>query len=220
MTMSRSYCSTHKRLNTATYAETQRRSKFITLFNVDFNVNFNVDSNSNLDFDESNSNFFFAHFVFTSFLIRVISSRIHIISFENLHDKKSFSDKKLSSDKKLFDDKKLSRKIYKVKNKKKIIHVVNKFYDNFYDNFLTMLCFVNLIINKTFREIKTLQRVTNLFMFRLFFQKMMKNIMRDQTTKDLRIQRNVVNAFQKTIEEFLVKIFESKLILYIIWYII
>jgi hypothetical protein len=35
----------------------------------------------------------------------------------------------------------------------------------------------------------------------------MKNIMRNQTTKDLRIQRNAVNAFQKTIEEFLVKNF-------------
>jgi histone H3/H4 len=79
-----------------------------------------------------------------------------------------------------------------------------------------MLCFVNLIINKALREIKTLQRVTNLFLSRLFFQKVMKNIMRDQTTKDLRIQRNAVNVLQETIEEFLVKTFESKLIIIII----
>jgi hypothetical protein len=147
--------------------------------------------------------------------MRIISSRIHIISFENLQDKKSFSDKRLFSEKKLFDDKKLSRKIYKVKSKKKIIHVVNKFYDNLYDNFLTMLCFANLIINKALREIKTFQRVTNLLMSQLFFQRVMKNIMRDQTTKDLRIQRSAVNA-QKAIEEFLVRTFESKLIVYII----
>jgi hypothetical protein len=169
MTMSRSYRSTYEWSNTATYAETQRRLKFITLFNVDLNVNFNVDSNSNFDLDESNSNFFFTHFVFTSFLMRIILSRIHITFFDNLHDKKSFNDKKLFSDKKLFDDKTLSRKIYKVKSKKKIIHFVNKFYDNLYDNFLTMLCFINLIINKAFREIKTLQRVINLLMSRLFF---------------------------------------------------
>ncbi len=216
MTMSRSYRSTHERSDTATYAEIQRRLKLITLFNVDLNVNFNVDSNSNLDLDESNSNFFFAHFVFTSSLMRIISSRIHIISFENLQNKKSFNDRRLFSEKKLSDDKKLSRKIYKVKSKKKIIHVVNKFYDNLYDNSLTMLCFINLIINKTLREIKTLQRVTNLLMSQLFFQKVMKNIMRDQTTKDLRIQQNAVNALQKAIEEFLVKTFESKLIVYII----
>jgi hypothetical protein len=74
MKMSRFYRSTHERSNTATYVETQRRLKLITLFNVDLNVNFNVDSNSNLDLDESNSNFFFAHFVFTSFLMRIILS--------------------------------------------------------------------------------------------------------------------------------------------------
>jgi hypothetical protein len=102
--------------------------------------------------------------------MRITSFRIHFTSFENLHDKKSFSDKRLFSDKKLSDDKKLSRKMYKIKSKKKIIHVVNKFYDNLYDNFLTMLCFANLIIDKALREIKTLQRVTNLLMSRLFFR--------------------------------------------------
>jgi histone H3/H4 len=148
--------------------------------------------------------------------MRIISSRIHIISFENLQNKKLFSDKRLFSEKKLFVDKKLSRKIYKVKSKKQITHVVNKFYDNLYDNSLTMLCFANLIIDKAFREIKTLQRVTNLLMSRLSFQRMMKNIMRDQTTKDLRIQRSAVDAFQEAIKEFLVKTFENKLIVYII----
>jgi hypothetical protein len=115
MTKSSSYRSTHERLNTATYVETQCILKFTTLFNVDLNVNSNVDSNSNLDLNDSNSNLFFAHFVFTSFLMRIISSRIHSTSFNNLHDKK------------LFDDKKLSRKIYKVKSQKKITHAINKF---------------------------------------------------------------------------------------------
>jgi histone H3/H4 len=79
-----------------------------------------------------------------------------------------------------------------------------------------MLCFVNLIINKALREIKILQRVTNLLISRLFFQKVMKNIMRDQTTKDLRIQRSAVDALQEAIEEFLVRTFENKLIVHTI----
>ncbi len=115
MTKSSSYRSTHERSDIATYIETQRRLKLTTLFNVDLNVNSNVDSNSNLVFNDSNSNLFFAHFVFTSSFMRIISSRIHSTSFNNLHDKK------------LSDDKKLSRKIYKVKNKKKITHAINKF---------------------------------------------------------------------------------------------
>jgi hypothetical protein len=121
MTKSRSYRSTHERLDTATYVETQRRLKLITLFNVDLNVDSNVDSNSNLDLNDSNSNYFFVHFVFTLFFMRIISSRILSTFFNNLHDKKLLSDKKLS------DDKKLSRKIYKVKSKKKIIYAISKF---------------------------------------------------------------------------------------------
>jgi hypothetical protein len=39
--------------------------------------------------------------------MRITSSRIHIISFENLQDKKSFNDKRLFNEKKLFDDKKI-----------------------------------------------------------------------------------------------------------------
>jgi hypothetical protein len=167
--MTRSYRSTHERSNTATYAKTQRRLKLITLFNVDFNVNSNVDSNSNLDLNDSNSNLFFAHFVFTSFFMRIVSSRIHIIFFNNSYDKQLSIDKKLFNDKKLSDDKKLSRKIYKVKDKKKIFHAINKFYDNLYDNLSTMLYFANLITNKALREIKILQRVTNLLMSRLSF---------------------------------------------------
>jgi histone H3/H4 len=214
--MTISYRSTHERSDTATYAKTQRRLKLITLFNVDFNINSNVDSNSNLDLNDSNSNFFFAHFVFTSFLMRIVSSRIHIIFFNNSHDKQLSIDKKLSSDKKLSDDKKLSRKIYKVKNKKKIFHAINKFYDSFYDSLFTMLYFVNLITDKALREIKILQRVTNLLMSRLSFQRVVKNIMLDQIRKNLRIQKNEMNALQEATEEFLVKTFKSKLIVNII----
>ncbi len=137
MTKSRSYRSTHERSNIATYVEIQRRLKLITLFNVDLNINSNVDSNSNLDFNDSNSNLFFAHFVFTSFFMRIISFRIHSTSFNNVHDKK------LSDDKKLFDDKKLSRKIYKVKNKTKITHAINKFMIIFMIIFLQ--CYILLI---------------------------------------------------------------------------
>ncbi len=44
--------------------------------------------------------------------------------------------------------------------------------------------------------------------------------MLDQIMKDLRIQKNAVNALQKATEEFLVKTFESKLIVDIIRYVI
>jgi hypothetical protein len=40
----------------------------------------------------------------------------------------------ISADKKLFNDKKISRKIYKCNKKRKIIHLINQFYDIFYDN--------------------------------------------------------------------------------------
>ncbi len=53
-------------------------------------------------------------------------------------------------------------------------------------------------------------------MFRVSFQKIMKNIINKQIMKNLRIQRNAIDAFQKTIEEFLVRIFESKLIIFIV----
>jgi histone H3/H4 len=152
--------------------------------------------------------------------MRIISSRIHITSFNNSHDKQLLIDKKLFSDKKLSDDKKLSRKIYKIKRKKKIFHAINKFYDSLYDSLFTMLYFVNLITDKALREIKILQRATNLLMSRLSFQKVIKDIMLDQIMKDLRIQKNAVNAFQKATEEFFVKTFENKLIVNIIRYVI
>jgi histone H3/H4 len=85
-----------------------------------------------------------------------------------------------------------------------------------YDNLFTVLYFANLITDKALREIKILQRVTDLLMSRLSFQKVVKNIMLDQIKKDLCIQRNAMNALQKATEEFLVKIFENKLIVDII----
>jgi histone H3/H4 len=50
----------------------------------------------------------------------------------------------------------------------------------------------------------------------LSFQKIMRNIMNKQSNKDLRIQRNAVNAFQKAIEDFLMKIFENNLIVNVV----
>jgi hypothetical protein len=37
--------------------------------------------------------------------------------------------------------------------------------------------------------------------------------MNERSKKDLHIQRNVINAFQKTIEDFLMKTFENNLII-------
>jgi histone H3/H4 len=72
------------------------------------------------------------------------------------------------------------------------------------------------MLNKALREIRTLQRATNLLMPRLLFQRVIKNILqkREMTRKKhlekLRIQRNALNALQKVIEDFLVKTFEDK----------
>ncbi len=40
--------------------------------------------------------------------------------------------------------------------------------------------------------------------------------MNKQIMKDLRIQQNAIDAFQETIEEFFVKTFENKLIVFIV----
>jgi hypothetical protein len=40
--------------------------------------------------------------------------------------------------------------------------------------------------------------------------------MSKQIMKDLRIQRSAIDAFQETVEEFLVRTFESKLIVFIV----
>ncbi len=53
-------------------------------------------------------------------------------------------------------------------------------------------------------------------MFRLSFQRIMRNIMNERSKKNLRIQRNVINALQKAIEDFLMKTFENNLIIYIV----
>ncbi len=119
MTMSRFYRSTHKRSDTATYAKTQRRLKFITLFNVDLDINFNIDSNSNLDLDKSNLNFFFANFVFTSFFMRITSSRIHITFFDILYDKKSFNEKDYLATKNYLTTKNYHAEFTKSKTRKK-----------------------------------------------------------------------------------------------------
>ncbi len=55
-------------------------------------------------------------------------------------------------------------------------------------------------------------------MSRVSFQKVVKNIMSKQIMKDLRIQRSAIDALQETIEEFLVKTFESKLIVFIVFF--
>ncbi len=40
--------------------------------------------------------------------------------------------------------------------------------------------------------------------------------MNEQSNKDLRIQRSVVNVLQKAIEDFLMKTFQNNLIIYIV----
>jgi histone H3/H4 len=61
-----------------------------------------------------------------------------------------------------------------------------------------------------------MQRSTNLFMSRLSFQKVVKEIMKNeqrikkQHMLNLRIQKRALNALQKVIKSFLVETFESE----------
>ncbi len=61
-----------------------------------------------------------------------------------------------------------------------------------------------------------MQRFTNLFMFRLFFQRVVKEIMKNeqrikkQHMLNLRIQKRTLNALQKVIENFFVETFENE----------
>jgi hypothetical protein len=111
------------------YAKTQRRLKLNTLLSIDFNLNSNVDFNQNLDFDDSNSIFIFVSFMFTLFFMRITSAI-----------------------KRLTDDKTISRKIHKFKKKRKIIHLINQFYDNLSDN----LCKKSYVLIKN--QIKHIER--------------------------------------------------------------
>jgi histone H3/H4 len=72
------------------------------------------------------------------------------------------------------------------------------------------------MLDKTLREIKVMQRSTDFLMSRLSFQRVIKEIMKnekrtkEQHMLDLRIQKNALNALQKVVEDFLVETFESE----------
>jgi histone H3/H4 len=74
---------------------------------------------------------------------------------------------------------------------------------------------IDAILSKALREIRTLQRVTNLLMSRMLFQRVIKKIlqkhelMREKHLQDLRIQRSVLDALQEVCEDFLVETFKS-----------
>jgi histone H3/H4 len=84
-----------------------------------------------------------------------------------------------------------------------------------------MLFILSFNLDKALREIRILQRVTNLLMSRLFFQRVVKDIMQKQKLtkekhlEELRIQKNALNALQKAAKELFVKIFENKLQCYL-----
>jgi histone H3/H4 len=131
-------------------------------------------------------------------------------------DEKNRDDKTIRENKIIYDEKfiRVSKKISRTKQRK-IIHKINKF--EFMIIFMIFLfnSIIDAILNKALREIRTLQRVTNLLMSRMLFQRVIKKIlqkhelMREKHLQDLRIQRNVLNALQKVCEDFLVKTFES-----------
>jgi histone H3/H4 len=59
-----------------------------------------------------------------------------------------------------------------------------------------------------------LQKTTNLLIFKLSFQRLVKKLMQHVNLKkniecDLKIQRAIIDAFQEVVEEFLMKSFQS-----------
>jgi histone H3/H4 len=72
------------------------------------------------------------------------------------------------------------------------------------------------VIDKTLRKIKIMQRSTDLLMFRFSFQRVIKEIMKNeqrikkQHMLNLRIQKRTLDALQKVIKSFLVETFESE----------
>jgi histone H3/H4 len=189
----------HQRSKTIAYVEIQRRRQLNII-----NENTNVD-HSSVDSNVSNSTLSFVLTMFISF-----SSRTAFVD-----------DKIFTTDRKSIE-KKYAKKMSRVK-KRKIIHKANVyFYDNLYDNLL-IICWLRLI-NKTLKEIKIMQRSTNLFMSRLSFQKVIKKIMKNeerikkQHMMNLRIQKNALNALQKITKDFFIEIFESEFtIIWILW---
>ncbi len=59
-----------------------------------------------------------------------------------------------------------------------------------------------------------MQKITNLLNFKLFFQRLVKKFMQYVNLKknikyDLKIQRIIINVFQKIVEKFLMKSFKN-----------
>ncbi len=131
-------------------------------------------------------------------------------------DEKNRDDKIIRENKIIYDEKSIraSKKISRTKQRK-VIHKVNKF--EFMIIFMIILfnSIIDAILDKVLREIRILQRVTNLLMSRMLFQRMIKKIlqkhelMRKKHLQDLRIQRSVLNALQKVCEDCFIKTFES-----------
>ncbi len=189
----------HQRSETIAYVEIQRRRQLNII-----SEKTNVD-HSFVDSNVSNSTLSFLFTMFTSSSSRTAS----------------VDDKIFTTDRKSIE-KKYAKKMSRVK-KRKIIHKVNVyFYDNLYDS-LFIICWLRLI-NKTLREIKVMQKSTNLFMSRLSFQRVIKKIMKneerikEQHMMNLRIQRSALNALQKVTKDFFIEIFESEfIIIWILW---
>jgi histone H3/H4 len=107
-----------------------------------------------------------------------------------------------------------TKKIHEQNNEKLYIKLINfEFIIIFMIVFFNSI--INAILNKILREILILQRVTNLLMSRMLFQRIIKKILqkheliKKKHLQDLRIQRNVLNALQKNCEDFLIKTFKS-----------
>ncbi len=211
--MTSRYCFAHERFEIVVYVEIQRRL-IILIINQIFNT-FNQDSKFELNV---------IVIVFTSFFLKIFvhdSRNVYadktIANDKTIRDdEKNCNDKTIRENKIIYDEKfiRANKKISRTKQRK-IIHKINKFKFMIIFMIIFFNSIINAILNKALREIRILQRVTNLLMSRMLFQRVIKKIlqkhelMTKKHLQDLRIQRNVLNALQKVCEDFLIKTFES-----------
>ncbi len=211
--MTSRYRLAHERSEIVAYIEIQRRliiliiNQIFNTFNQDskfeFNVIIIVFTSSSLKTSVHNSR--------NVYVDKTIANNKTIRD-----DEKNRDDKTIRENKIIYDEKSIcaSKKISRTKQRK-IIHKINKF--EFMIIFMIILfnSIIDAILNKTLREIRILQRVTNLLMLRMLFQKVIKKIlqkhelMREKHLQDLRIQRSVLNVLQEICEDFLIKTFEN-----------
>jgi histone H3/H4 len=149
--------------------------------------------------------FNYIHQKTTKVLIFILLSKIkdHTLSIKNEELRERLHEKRLRKTNLLRNWKSSSRRVIVISS------------DNLSDN-----RFLRWYVEKALKKIRMLQKVIDLLIFKLFFQRVIKKLMQNVDLKknisiDLKIQRTTIDVLQKVVEEFLMKSFKSKYILLI-----